>query len=118
MASNAINPKKHASANCDGDDSETEESGKVPSLPSRHRRQSHCLQPLRSAPVWEGGPITLDRNSDIVNNTGQDYLFAETMLAWEASKRMTLNLNPLTAMHSGGALRTVGLSANVQLTPS
>ncbi|MDC3009341.1 hypothetical protein OAZ06_00025 [Synechococcus sp. AH-736-G20] len=75
------------------------------------------FSPLRGAPFWGGGRITLGRNSDIVNNTGQGYVFAETMATWEASKRVALNLNPKTALSGAGNLWAVGLSANVQLAP-
>ena len=76
-----------------------------------------AFSPLRGAPFWGGGRITLGRNSDIVNNTGQGYVFAETMATWEASKRVALTLNPKTALNGAGNLWAVGLSANVQLAP-
>ena len=76
-----------------------------------------AFSPLRGAPLWGGGRITLGRNSDIVNNTGQGYVFAETMATWEASKRVALTLNPKTALSGAGNLWAVGLSANVQLAP-
>ncbi len=76
-----------------------------------------AFSPLRGAPVWGGGRITLGRNSDIVNNTGQGYVFAETMLTWEASPGLALNANPKVVLSGGGNLWGVGLSANVQLAP-
>ena len=79
--------------------------------------KANAFSPLRGAPFWGGGRITLGRNSDIVNNTGQGYVFAETMATWEASKHVAINLNPKTALSGAGNLWAVGLSANVQLAP-
>ena len=76
-----------------------------------------AFSPLRGAPFWGGGRITLGRNSDIVNNTGQGYVFAETMITWEASKTAALNLNPKLVLSGGGNLWAMGVSANVQVAP-
>jgi hypothetical protein len=76
-----------------------------------------AFSPLRGAPFWGGGRITLGRNSDIVNNTGQGYVFAETMITWEASKTVALNLNPKLVLSGGGNLWAMGVSANMQVAP-
>ena len=76
-----------------------------------------AFSPLRGAPFWGGGRITLGRNSDIVNNTGQGYVFAETMLTWEASETVALNLNPKLVLSGAGNLWAVGVSTNVQVAP-
>ena len=36
--------------------------------------------PLRGAPIWSALRISFGRNMDLINNTGQGYLFAETPL--------------------------------------
>lgn len=76
-----------------------------------------AFSPLRGAPFWGGGRITLGRNSDIVNNTGQGYVFAETTSTWEATPWLALNLNPKAAWSGAGTLWGLGISANVQLAP-
>lgn len=75
------------------------------------------FSPLRGAPFWGGGRITVGRNFDLVNTSGQGYLFAETMFTWEASQHMALNLNPKLAWSGAGNLWGLGLSTNVQLFP-
>ncbi len=75
-----------------------------------------AFSPLRGAPFWGGGRITLGR-SDPNNSTGQGYVFAETMLTWEASKTVALSLNPKLALSGAGNLWAVGASANVQIAP-
>lgn len=76
-----------------------------------------AFSPLRGAPFWGGGRITLGRNSDIVNNTGQGYVFAETTSTWEATPWLALNLNPKAVWSGAGTLWGLGISANVQLAP-
>ena len=76
-----------------------------------------AFSPLRGAPFWGGGRITLGRNSDIVNNTGQGYVFAETMFTWEASETVALNLNPKLVLSGAGNLWAMGVSTNVQVAP-
>ena len=76
-----------------------------------------AFSPLRGAPFWGGGRITLGRNSDIVNNTGQGYVFGETMFTWEASDSVALNLNPKLVLSGAGNLWAMGVSTNVQLAP-
>lgn len=76
-----------------------------------------ALSPLRGAPVWSAGRISLGRNSDTVNNTGQGYVFAETINTWEATPSLALNFNPKVAWSGFGSLWGLGVSANVQLAP-
>jgi hypothetical protein len=76
-----------------------------------------AMSPLRGAPFWAGGSITLGRNSDTVNNTGQGYVFAETTNTWEANPNLAFNLNPKVAWSGAGNLWGLGLSANWQLAP-
>lgn len=76
-----------------------------------------AFSPLRGAPFWGGGRITLGRNSDVVTNTGQGYVFAETMATWEATPQFAVNLNPKVAWSGVGNLWGLGISANLQLAP-
>ena len=75
------------------------------------------FSPLRGAPFWGGGRITVGRNFDLVNTTGQGYVFAETMATWEATQRLALSINPKIAQVGSGNLWGVGLSSNIQLAP-
>ncbi len=75
------------------------------------------FSPLRGAPFWGGGRITVGRNFDLVNTTGQGYLFAETMATWEATPRLAISLNPKVALVGTGNLWGVGVSSSVQLAP-
>ena len=75
------------------------------------------FSPLRGAPFWGGGRITLGRNLDLANTTGQGYVFAETMATWEATQRLALSINPKIAQVGSGNLWGVGLSSNIQLAP-
>ena len=76
-----------------------------------------AFSPLRGAPFWGGARVTLGRNSDIDTNTGQGYVFAETMATWEAHPKLAVNLNPKVAWSGAGNLWGMGISANVQLAP-
>ena len=72
---------------------------------------------LRGAPVWSALRMSFGRNTDIVNNTGQGYLFAETPVTWEACSKISINFNPKVAWTGVGTLWGVGLGANIQLRP-
>ena len=76
-----------------------------------------AFSPLRGAPFWGGGRISLGRNSDTVNNTGQGYVFAETMATWEATQNLAVNISPKLAWSGAGNLWGLGLSSNIQLFP-
>ena len=76
-----------------------------------------AFSPLRGAPFWGGGRISLGRNSDTVNNTGQGYVFAETMATLEANDRLALNVSPKLAWSGAGDLWGLGISANIQIFP-
>ena len=73
--------------------------------------------PLRGAPIWSALRISFGRNMDIVNNTGQGYLFAETPLTWEANSTIGFNINPKIAWSGVGTLYGLGTSSNIQLAP-
>ena len=75
-----------------------------------------AFSPLRGAPFWGGGRITLGR-SDPNNSTGQGYVFTESINTWEATPWLAFNVNPKVAWSGVGNLWGVGLSANVQLAP-
>ena len=74
-----------------------------------------AFSPLRGAPVWGSGRISLGRNN---GGSGQGYVFAETINTWEANRWLAFNLNPKLAWSGVGTPWGVGLSANVQLGPS
>ena len=71
--------------------------------------------PLRGAPIWSALRIGVGRNMDIVNNTGQGYLFAETPLTWEANNEIAVNINPKVAWTGVGSIRMY--NANIQIAP-
>ena len=75
-----------------------------------------AFSPLRGAPFWGGGRITLGR-SDQNSSTGQGYVFAETMATWEATKDVAININPKVALSGAGDLWGFGISTNLQLFP-
>ena len=75
-----------------------------------------AFSPLRGAPLWGAGRISLGRNND--PNSYQGYVFAETINTWEANRWLAFNLNPKLAWSGVGVPWGVGLSANVQLGPS
>ena len=74
--------------------------------------------PLRDDAFWSALRISVGRNMDIVNNTGQGYLFAETPMTWEASSKIAFNFNPKYAWSGVGNLWGMGLSANIQIAPN
>ncbi len=75
-----------------------------------------AFSPLRGAPFWGGGRITLGR-SDANSSTGQGYVFAETMATWEATEGLAININPKVALSGAGNLWGLGISSNLQLFP-
>ena len=74
------------------------------------------FSPLRGAPFWGGGRITLGR-SDQNSSTGQGYVFAESIATWEATKEVAINVNPKVALSGVGDLWGLGISTNIQLFP-
>ncbi len=72
-----------------------------------------AFSPLRGAPFWGAGRISLGRNND--PSSFQGYVFAETMATWEANRWLALNLSPKLAWSGIGVPWGFGLSANVQL---
>ena len=75
-----------------------------------------AFSPLRGAPFWGGGRITLGR-SDQNSSTGQGYVFAESIATWEATKEVAINVNPKVALSGAGDLWGFGISTNLQLFP-
>ena len=75
-----------------------------------------AFSPLRGAPFWGGGRITLGR-SDQNSSTGQGYVFAEGMVTWEATKDIAINVNPKVALSGAGDLWGFGISTNLKLFP-
>ena len=76
------------------------------------------FSPLRGAPFWGAGYISMGRSIDKLNNRAPGYLYAETMATLELNKNIAINLNPKLAWSGIGNLWGVGLSSNIQLTPS
>ncbi|WP_156487600.1 hypothetical protein [Synechococcus sp. MIT S9509] len=75
-----------------------------------------AFSPLRGAPFWGGGRITLGRSNQ-ESSTGQGYVFAETMATWEATEGLAINFNPKVALSGAGNLWGLGISSNLQLFP-
>ena len=75
-----------------------------------------AFSPLRGAPFWGGGYISVGRAIDGENERAPGYLFAETMATLELDKNTAINLNPKLALSGIGNLLGVGLSSNIQLT--
>jgi len=75
-----------------------------------------AFSPLRGAPFWGGGRVTLGR-SDQNNSSGQGYVFAETMATWEVTKGLAINFNPKVGLSGAGNLWGLGISSNLQLVP-
>ena len=80
------------------------------------------FSPLRGAPLWGSARISLGRNNDLFNNAGQDnaglgYVFAESILTWEANSNLAFNFNPKLVISSAGELWGLGISSNFQLAP-
>ncbi|WP_414494664.1 hypothetical protein [Synechococcus sp. MIT S9504] len=75
-----------------------------------------AFSPLRGAPFWGGGRITLGRSNQ-ESSSGQGYVFAETMATWEATEGLAFNFNPKVALSGAGNLWGLGISSNLQLFP-
>ncbi len=75
-----------------------------------------AFSPLRGAPFWGGGRITLGRSNQ-ESSSGQGYVFAETMATWEATEGLAINFNPKVALSGAGNLWGLGISSNLQLFP-
>ncbi len=72
-----------------------------------------ALSPLRGAPIWTAGRISLGRNNDVQSYQG--YIFAESINTWEANPWLALNVNPKIALSGVSDPWGIGLSANIQL---
>jgi len=72
------------------------------------------LSPLRGAPLWVAGRISLGRNKD--PKSYQGYVFAESIQTWEANDWLAFNLNPKGAWSGISNPWGIGLSANIQLS--
>ena len=77
-----------------------------------------AFSPLRGAPFWGGGYISMGRAIDEINERAPGYLFAETMATLELSKKIAINFNPKLAWSGIGNLWGLGLSSNIQLSPN
>ena len=77
-----------------------------------------AFSPLRGAPFWGAGYIRMRRATDDVNERAPGYLFAETMATLELNKKVAINFNPKSAWSEIGNLWGIGLSSNIELTPS
>ena len=77
-----------------------------------------AFSPLRSAPFWGGGYISLGRSIDEKNKRAPGYLFAETMATLELNKNIAINLNPKIAWSGARNLWGLGVSSNIQLSPN
>ena len=76
------------------------------------------FSPLRGAPFWGGGYVSLGRSIDTANKRRPGYLFAETMATLELNENIALNLNPKLAWSAIGNRWGVGLSSNIQISPN
>ena len=76
-----------------------------------------AFSPLRGAPFWGGGHISMGRSVDKANARSTTYLFGETMATLELTKNLAINLNPKIASSGAGNLWGLGLGANIQLSP-
>ena len=77
-----------------------------------------AFSPLRGAPFWGSGYISLGRSIEDEKEKIPRYLFAETMASLELSNNLAVNLNPKLAWSGIGSLWGVGLSSNIQLAPN
>ena len=76
------------------------------------------LSPLRGAPFWGSGHISVGRSTDETDKREPSYLFAETMATFELSQEIALNLNPKLAWSEIESLWGVGISSNIQIKPN
>ncbi len=72
------------------------------------------FSPLRGAPLWVAGRISLGRNKD--PKSYQGYVFAESIQTWEANDWLAFNLNTKGAWSGISNPWGVGLGANIQLS--
>ena len=77
-----------------------------------------AFSPLRGAPFWGGGYISVGHAIDTVNERAPGYLFAETIATLEVNKKIAINLNPKLASSGIGNLWGIGLGANIHLAPN
>jgi hypothetical protein len=75
-----------------------------------------ALSPLRGAPFWGAGRISLGRENP--PGSGQGYVFAETVNTWEANRWLALHFNPKVAWSGVGVPWGFGLGASIQLGES
>ncbi len=72
-----------------------------------------ALSPLRGAPIWTSGRISLGRNNDAKSYQG--YIFAESINTYEYNSWLALNVNPKIALSGISDPWGVGFSANIQI---
>ncbi|WP_320675174.1 hypothetical protein [Prochlorococcus sp. MIT 1341] len=72
-----------------------------------------ALSPLRGAPIWTSGRISLGRNNDAKSYQG--YIFAESINTYEVNSWLAVNVNPKAVISGVSDPWGVGLSANMQL---
>ena len=77
-----------------------------------------ALSPLRGAPFWGGGYISVGRAIDTVKERAPGYLFGEATATIELNEKIAINLNPKSAWSGIENLWGVGLSSNIQLLPN
>ncbi len=75
-----------------------------------------ALSPLRGAPLWTSGRISLGRNNDAKSYQG--YIFAESINTWEANEWLAFNVNPKIALSGVSDPWGIGISANLQIGES
>jgi hypothetical protein len=75
-----------------------------------------AFSPLRGAPWWGAGRISLGRENP--PGTGQGYVFAESISTWEANRWLALHFNPKLAWSGVGVPWGFGLGASIQLGES
>ena len=72
------------------------------------------FSPLRGAPLWVAGRISLGRNKD--PDSYQGYVFAESIQTWEANDWLAFNFNTKGAWSGISNPWGIGLGANLQLS--
>ena len=77
-----------------------------------------ALSPLRGAPFWGGGYVSIGRSIDNSDKKAPAYLFAETIATLELNKNIAININPKLAFSGIGTRWGLGLSSNIQLFPN
>ena len=79
-----------------------------------------ALSPLRGAPFWGAGRITLGLKNALFGETrqvdnDQDHVFSEVMATWEISPNYALTLNPKIAISKAGQRLGIGIGSNLEL---